>query len=386
MTRNKKLKNGLIILSLGLIINACGVKSPERQGPPEKFSEVTADVVQGATLPDPKVNILFVVDNSGSMKGYQEKMAANIELFAETFFENSRVDYRIGVVPVYDSKYLNDKTVYVPSGVRKMNPLGELVKLKGADGLELPDQVYITRDTPNPKEVLKNTVMIGTQWGPEAEESFSPVLALTNMKINSEKNKNFYEPEAYLAVFFLTDADDVTPGVSAEDFYQRLVHLKGGDRSKVLIGAALPNRDNNNSDCTKDGRGPVQAFPALLTVSGGIFADLCSKNFGSHLAEFGHNLVQRVAAQKRQLDFTPDIRTLRVCYSKSKICDAKESNSDEQILERPKDYTFSPDTNEIILNPYLKLQRIENAGLRISAKPVSLGNYKNNRATPIGRQ
>mgnify|MGYP000959208039 FL=1 len=369
-----------LILTLATIffLGACGVKSPERQGPPEKFNEVTAEVSQEATLPEPKVNILFVVDNSGSMKGYQAKMAENIELFAETFFENSRVDYRIGVVPVYDSKYLNDKTVYVPSGVRKMNPLGELVKLKAADGKEITDQVYITRDTPNPKEVLKNTVMIGTQWGPEAEESFSPVLAVTNLQLNEEKNKGFYQPDAYLAVIFLTDADDVTPGLSAEDFYQKLVDLKGGDRSKVLIAAALPNLDKKSANCATDGRGPVQAFPSLLSVSGGIFADLCSRDFGSHLAEFGHNLVQRVAAQKRQLEFTPDITTLKVSFG-------TKENPDQQILERPRDYTFNPDTNEIVLSPFLKLSRSEGATLRVSAKPVSLGNFKNDRATPINR-
>tara|TARA_B110001454_G_scaffold219204_1_gene252212 strand:+ start:29489 stop:30643 length:1155 start_codon:yes stop_codon:yes gene_type:complete len=378
-------KNLTLALATTVLMAACGVKSPQRQAPPEKFSEVTAEVTQEAVLPDPKVNILFVVDNSGSMKGYQAKMAANIQLFAETFFENSRVDYRIGVVPVYDSKYLNDKTEYIPSGVRKMNPLGELVKLKSADGKEIPDQLFITRDTPNPKEVLKNTVMIGTQWGPEAEESFSPVLAVTDLETNLEKNKGFYQTDAYLAVIFLTDADDVTPGLSAEDFYQQLVDLKGGDRSKVLIAAALPNRDNNSTSCSKDGRGPVQAFPSLLSVSGGIFADLCSRDFGSHLAEFGHNLVQRVAAQKRQLDYTPDITTLKVCFSKARTCQSTESTADEQILERPRDYSFNPDTNEIVLSPYLKLQRIEGASLRISAKPVSLGNFKSGRLDPINR-
>lgn len=365
-----------LVLATVLFLSACGVKSPERQGPPEKFSSVTAEVSQEATLPEPKVNILFVVDNSGSMKGYQTKMSQNIALFAETFFENSRVDYRIGVVPVYDSKYLNDKTVYVPSGVRKMNPLGELVTLKGADGKDLPDQVFITRDTPNPKEVLKNTVMIGTQWGPEAEESFSPVLAVTDLQHNIEKNKGFYQADAYLAVIFLTDADDVTPGLSAEDFYQQLVELKGGDRSKVLIAAALPNLDNKTASCAKDGRGPVQAFPSLLSASGGIFADLCSRDFGAHLAEFGNTLVQRVAAQKRQLEFTPDITTLKVSYG-------TKENPEQQVLERPRDYAFNPDTNEIVLSPFLKLPRTEGASLRISAKPVSLGNYKNDRATPI---
>ena len=115
-----------------------------------------------------------------------------------------------------------------------------------------------------------------------------------------------------------------------------------------------------------------------MSVSGGIFADLCSRDFGSHLAEFGHNLVQRVAAQKRQLEFTPDITTLKVSFG-------TKENPDQQILERPRDYTFNPDTNEIVLSPFLKLSRSEGATLRVSAKPVSLGNFKNDRATPINR-
>jgi hypothetical protein len=369
-------RNLILLIASAMFLNACGVKSPQRQGPPEKFTAVTAELSQSASLPEPKVNILFVVDNSGSMKGYQKKMSENIELFAETFFENARVDYRIGVVPVYDSKYLNDTTVYTPSGIRKMNPLGELVVLKDANGVAMPDQLFITRDTPNPKEVLKNTVMIGTQWGPEAEESFSPVLAVTDLKQNMDKNKGFYESEAYLAVIFLTDADDVTPGLSAEDFYEQLVGLKGGDRSKVLIAAALPNLDNKSKSCTTDGRGPIQAFPSLLAASGGIFADLCSDDFGKHLAEFGHQLVQRVAAQKRQLEYTPDITTLKVTYG-------TDAQPEEHVLERPRDYTFNPDTNEIVLNPKLKLSRKEGSTLRITAKPASLGNVKNGRTKPI---
>lgn len=368
----KTLLNGLSLILASLLIQACGVSSPERQAPPETFTSLTDEVAKSEEMPEPKVNILFVVDNSGSMKSYQQKMSENIELFAERFFDNARVDYRIGVVPVYDSKYLNDKTVYKPSGLRKMNPLGELVSLKGLSDSS-SSSLYITRETPNPKEVLKQTVMIGVQWGPEAEESFSPVLAIMDEERNSSLNQGFYQQDAYLAVIFLTDADDVTPGLSAEEFYQKLVDLKGGDRSKVLIAAALPNLKNHSASCGKDGRGPIQSFPALLAVSSGIHADLCSQNFGATLADFGDQLVQRVAAQKKQLPYTPDITTLKVTYG-------PDENPEEQVLDRSKgDYTFNPKTNVITLNPYLKLNKTPGAKLRITAKPVSLGNYKSSR-------
>ena len=140
--------------------------------------------------------------------------------------------------------------------------------------------------------MLKQTVLIGTQWGPEAEESFSPVLAVLDPKQNTEKNNGFYQDDAYLVVFFLTDADDVTPGLSAESFYEKLLSSKGGDASKIIIAAALPNLENNSENCKKDGRGPVQAFPALLTASGGIHADLCSDHFADTLIKVGDQIAQ----------------------------------------------------------------------------------------------
>ncbi|MCB0368015.1 MAG: hypothetical protein KDD45_00905 [Bdellovibrionales bacterium] len=378
---NTLLKNNFIFLGLGLfILSSCGGKSPQFQAPSEVFEPITQELSQADSLPDPKVDILFVVDNSGSMKGYQQKLADNIELFANTFFDNARLNYHIGVVPVYDSKYLNDKTVYATSGVRKMNPLGELVPLKGLDSESSETKpLYITRDTANPKEVLKQTVLLGVQWGPEAEESFSPVLAVTDVQRNKSINQGFYQKDAYLAVIFLTDADDVTPGLSGEDFYQQLVDLKQGDRSKVIIAAALPNIDKLSDSCKVDGRGPIQSFPALLSISGGIWANLCSDNFGQQLAQIGTELVQRVATQKLQLKYTPDITTLTVCYTNLDDCKGTEENPYLQVLHRPQDYTFNPETNEILISPYLKLQRIDGANLKISAKPLSLGNYKSKR-------
>ncbi len=366
-----------------LLLQACDVSSPLRQDKPETFAAITTEQSQTAGATDPQVNILFVVDNSGSMTGHQAKLAANIEQFANEFLENSRIDYRIGVVPVYDSRYLNDKKVYGTSGVRKMNALGELVPLVGTGS---PDkQLYITRNTPNPKDVLKKTVLIGVQWGPEAEESFSPVLAVTDPKRNNEINQDFYIPEAHLAVIFLTDADDVSPGLSAEDFYSRLVKLKNGDRSKVLVAAALPNLTKSdkfpskNTSCTTDGEGPIQAFPSLLRASGAIVADLCSDNFGKTLATFGQLLNKRVATQKIAIGYTPDIDSIVVSYG---LKDQPES--ERQQLHRDKDeYIFIPETNEIIVNPHLKIQRIENAKIWITAKPVNLGNYKNGRLNTL---
>lgn len=367
---NSKLFKSALLAGSVILLQACDVKSPQRQDKPESFDAVTVEENKKASLPDPKVNILFVVDNSGSMKPYQEKLAENIELFANEFFDNTRIDYRIGVVPVYDSKYLNDNIVYPKNGRRKMNPLGELTVISPESQIR-----YITRETPNPKDALKRSVLMGVQWGPEAEESFSPVLAVIDAKRNHEINQDFYQKDAYLAVIFLTDADDVTLGLSGEDFYQRLVAEKNGDRSKILIAAALPDLSNNSKSCGKDGSGPTQSFPSLLSASGGIMANLCSDDFGTTLASFGNLLAQRVGVQRISLEYTPDIDSLRVTYGPE-----DQPESERQQLSREKnEYTFIPNINEVIINPKTNLQKQPNAKIWVTFKPVSLGNSKNGR-------
>ena len=185
--------------------------------------------------------------------------------------------------------------------------------------------------------------------------------------------------EAYLAVIFLTDADDVTPGLSGEDFYEKLLQLKNGDRSKILIAAALPNLNNISASCTKDGRGPQQSFPSLLAASGAIFADLCSENFGRPLAEFGHSLAQRVASEKISLNFTPDINSLQVSYGP---VDSKES--DRVVIERGLNgYFFNSEKNEVIISPSLTLPRLENSVIFVKAIPADLSQYKSGRLNQL---
>ena len=95
-------KRMAIYIMAGLsFLASCKSKNSDLQAPAEVFSTITVEAHKTQTVADPKVNILFVVDNSGSMKGYQEKLVQNMRLFSDRFFANERIDYRIGVVPVF---------------------------------------------------------------------------------------------------------------------------------------------------------------------------------------------------------------------------------------------------------------------------------------------
>jgi hypothetical protein len=47
---------------------------------------------------DPRVDILFVVDSSGSMMSHQENLAKNIDLFVDKFVQAGTLDFHVGVI------------------------------------------------------------------------------------------------------------------------------------------------------------------------------------------------------------------------------------------------------------------------------------------------
>jgi hypothetical protein len=371
--------NAVLILSLSALSLAACNKSvnPRMQTPIVVNKPVTVDAGETKVIAEPKVNILFVVDNSGSMKAHQETLKANIDVFANKFFNNPRIDYKIGIVPVYDRRYLNDKKVYPVVGVRKMNPFGELVSLKDKDGQPIQAAPFITRDTPDAKNVLKSTVALGVQWGPEAEESFSPVIeVISNNELNQSKNAGFYDKDAYLVVIFLTDADDATPQMTASEFYDDLLAAKGGDATKILIAAALPSAKVNSVGCSLDGNGPQYQFPELVNLSGALVADLCSNTFGQKLAAFGDKLVQRVATQRIKIGFKPE-DNMKVTYGTAET----PENQRQQILESKNGYSFDPEHDEIMISPNLDVKRVPGGKIFVTATPINARTAKATQQT-----
>ncbi len=372
----------VLILFANLFLLACSKsRAPLMQAPPQKFEELNLAAGETKSIKPPKVNMIIVEDNSGSMIGHQQTLRSNVNAFANTFFDNPRIEYKIGVVPVYDRRYLDGETGVCrdPKTPRKMNKFGELIALKDRSGNILPDSApFITRDTPDAKEVLKSTVALGVQCGPEAEESFSPVLEIIeNKELNAGWNAGFYDKDAYLVLIFLTDADDVTPGVTASSFYRRLVEAKGGDekaRDKILIATALSNPAKRSEFCKSDGNGPVYKFPDLISISRAFHADLCSSNFGQAFAIFGKSLADKIARQRIGLNFLPDM-SYRVTYG----LPGTPEEQRQPIPEGPNGVTFFPETREFELSPNLPIQRIDGGEIFIHATPAELRNVNNGR-------
>ena len=136
-------------LVLATLLSACSdwVIEPigadrDRSVPPPPVNPVQLDrVVQ---VPEPAVDVLFVVDNSCSMEEEQNALAQNFPAFM-SFFEGSGLDWHIGVVST---------DMWDP------NHSGKLRQISGFN--------YIDSSTPNPYQVFSQMAVMGT--GGDSEE------------------------------------------------------------------------------------------------------------------------------------------------------------------------------------------------------------------------
>jgi hypothetical protein len=225
--------------------------------PKAKVTKIDEGNLQGSK--NPKMDILFIVDTSDSMREDQDNVSKNIDKFVSVFLKNTKMDFHIGVTSAWDSKTFGD------SNRRYRN--GELRPVSGSRS----SQRFITRQTPNTLKVLSETLKIGTQpltcmdgtkgkdcWGkakdpsktgPEHEELFSPIFAAFSDELKEGPNKGFRRDDAHLAIVIITDTGDLTPDftmpsrtVLAETVAEKLRQFETNYTS-VTVLAALARLD-----------------------------------------------------------------------------------------------------------------------------------------------
>lgn len=378
----------------------CQAKNASLTNPPEKPG---AGDSNGGALTfnfNPKVDILFVIDDSDSMKDEQATLINNIHTFVNEFAKFELIDFHIAVTRVSDftpgTQIARDNAIDVCSktpapknGGKKMvkvltnanqidcalvkakqEPRGTLVTLKTVDKTgkiaEMDGPRFVTRSTPDYLNVLKNTLNVGTRYieygGSEWEEILHPTIGVFTNSEARETNKGFFRADAaILAVFVLTDADDIlsyncpsgkckdvnnsdfptiVKPVTAQDVAVELSEYKKLKGGKLLTFAGL----SLGNGCMKD---PALALressgkvtykqPAIMMdfikrTEGKQF-DICGSNWGPELAEFGARIRKELATKGFLLREVPELGTLKVFYG-----DQRNPRADDEIAQYDKD-------------------------------------------------
>jgi hypothetical protein len=270
------------VVSVGLaasivlgFITACSPESPKLVPLPVAKPERVRDTSGIKVSFNRSVDILFVIDDSGSMSEHQFNLAKNIGLFTAGINANQVLDYHIGVLTSnMDSPPWRPAPGYGWKG-----------ELNGTTK-------FITKSTPNGSRELESNLKPGIE-GSGTEVFFTPVQAALTPPLVNGVNAGFYRPDSYLALVFLTDAEDQS-NLSSSDFYKFLLSLKKGDADKIITyGVHIPS---TVTSCPRSGEPLPTKLEEFFRITNATSFGLCDADFGVKLAELGADLVRRVSS------------------------------------------------------------------------------------------
>lgn len=337
------------MLATGLFLSACAPENPRLMAPPVKYGVVATEAKPTILNVQPKVDIMFVIDNSDSMVDEQETLSKNIDKFAQKIATNSGIDFHVGVTSVWDTKMF--------AGMKKEYGHGELRRLKDPKGNNLPDSFgrfvssstdydtylaqsgFSTAKEPGWLQVLRASLKIGVEsynpkhdtehtGGPENEEIFSPVVHALSDSTVATVNQGFRRTDAHLVLIFITDSDawvpsadgtrdDVAPG----DMEKFLADTLGaGYMDQVTVLGALAKSTDKESERDPSIRyarlGPTQPDNILSFIKsmGGKSMGLRGADYGIEMGKLG-SFVRERALTRPHVDIsnaTPERGTIKV--------------------------------------------------------------------------
>jgi hypothetical protein len=242
--------------------------------------------------PADAVDILLVIDSSGSMRPYQQKLSENFQGFL-TYFVADYIDYHIGAV----------------STDIESSAAGQLVG------------PVITAETVDAAEAFADLVRVGAQGSANETGLEAARLALTEPLVSSS-NAGFLREEANLSIIFVSDEEDASP-LPVNEYINRFFAIKGQRSRSVFNASALCVVDFTScEDITTYGE-ESERYPDIATQTHGIVGDICADDFAPIVNELSLNMSKM--EDTFFLSSLPDLASMRVSVNDVEIpCDAGE--------------------------------------------------------------
>jgi hypothetical protein len=327
---NKKLTTNVLAM-MALLAVGCGTKKAS-------FSLLAEEDVyaQAETYQPRKIDVLWMIDNSGSMETSQKQLADNFQSFINRF-QSLKFDYHLGVGATDGWKSL------LVTGATH----GRL-----RDGNSEHSGVHvIDRETLDLTNVFMTNVKLGVR-GTGDERAFQSIKAT----LIDPFNKDFRRKDAYLAVIIVSDEDDFSHDEYAfnhsnyedpklhksSDYVDFLNQYTEKDPNSTVRNYSVSAITIQNQDCVTqlgtDGfdRYPGKRYLELVEATGGVKGDLCS-NFGETLELISDSILTNSSVFP--LSRLPIIETIRVHVNDINV--PNDSNSG---------WTYRAEDNSIVFN------------------------------------
>ena len=173
----------------------------------------TIDNVPPPAGPCAKMDLVFVVDNSGSMSEEQSNLAANFPKFIsllDNFVTSAgaQLDYRVAITTTgRDLSY----SVITPGNILPPIPINEIGQngafQTGAQCNFPSGRRWLQRTDPSAANIFSCVAQVGTD-GPSLEMPLYALELAFNERVKDGTNAGFLREDALLAVVILTDEDD----------------------------------------------------------------------------------------------------------------------------------------------------------------------------------
>jgi hypothetical protein len=274
---------------------------------------------QGSTANN-KVDVLWVIDNSGSMYTKQEKLGAGFSSFA-ALFSSKDFNFNMAVVTTDIAGQNGDfqslpYPYQHPTDPARSNPANYV----GANG---PSVSILNNNTTDLFEHFISNVRVGDTGAANAQSLDAIILGLSTGKL-AGTNAGFLRSDAHLAVIIVTDDDDgdvnfgLGSNASTTDVINHLQTLKP-DKFDVISRTYKKNFTVSAVMVDTDTTGCVAPFAQgtefrpLVTSTSGSIANICAANFSTGLSQISQRIAEAIT--EIPLGRAPDASTIQILFN-----------------------------------------------------------------------
>jgi hypothetical protein len=291
---------------LSLLLFSCGKKSADyvhHYNPPRL--EVDDRRIPLSTLDiEGDIDILWVIDNSGSMSTIQNNVIKNAKIFMEQFARQKYINWKMGLVSTDRSErpYLGFERSFDYSLINHADPTSI-------------DKVV--------NEFQTAVRSLGTN-GDYIELTFYNIIRVLQEFDGSHSTRPpFLRSRAHLAVIMVTDEEEQSverygAQYEAYTFLNTLAAFVSQNRTIRFYGA-FDFMDLQDCRSGYGVRYKGSPFEAVIDATGGFHISACVSDFGTKLVDIGKDIASLAGRPSLLLNNRPKLHTLKVFYKNQEI-------------------------------------------------------------------
>jgi hypothetical protein len=193
-------------------------------------------VPEGAPKGCTKIDFLFVIDDSSSMRDEQQNLVQSFPGFVEVMRDVVDVeDFHMMVVSTSGDREDEDEPALDPDECDEIQGAGRRFSRNGDDCAIQGGRSYMDQGQPDLDATFSCVGEVGTE-GSAVEEPMDALIAATSASLNAPGrcNDGFLRDDAILVVTVITDEEDESDS-DPEDWQQALLAAKKGNTDALVV-------------------------------------------------------------------------------------------------------------------------------------------------------